>query len=78
MSSTSTRKHAGTASDAPAVPEPAFAERARTLLRQALTHHADLPRADILTARIAEGEGDAEGALLLYLQALEMSAGESS
>src|SRR5437016_12856959 len=27
-----TRKHAGTGSDAPAVPEPSFAERARTLL----------------------------------------------
>jgi lipopolysaccharide assembly protein B len=48
-------------------------ERARTLLRQARTHQAELPRADILTARIAEGEGDADGALLLYLQALEMS-----
>src|SRR5438132_2768593 len=32
MSSPSTRKHAGPASDAPAVPEPSFAERARTLL----------------------------------------------
>lgn len=32
MSSPSTRKHAGTASGAPAVPEPSFAERARTLL----------------------------------------------
>jgi heme iron utilization protein len=32
MSSSSTRKHAGTASDVPAVPEPSFAERARTLL----------------------------------------------
>jgi lipopolysaccharide biosynthesis regulator YciM len=50
-------------------------ERARTLLRQARTHQSELPRADILTARIAEGEGDADGALLLYLQALEMSPG---
>jgi lipopolysaccharide assembly protein B len=51
------------------------AERARTLLRQARTHHAQLPRADILTARIAEGAGDADGALLLYLEALESSPG---
>ena len=50
-------------------------ERARTLLRQARTHQSELPRADILTARIAEGEGDADGALLLYLQALEASPG---
>ena len=48
-------------------------ERARTLLRQALTHHADLPRADILTARITERAGDPGGALLLYLKALEVS-----
>jgi lipopolysaccharide assembly protein B len=45
------------------------------LLRQALTHHADLPRADILTARIAERAGDPDGALLLYLKALEVSPG---
>jgi len=32
MSSPSTRKHAGPPTDAPAVPEPSFAERARTLL----------------------------------------------
>jgi len=50
-------------------------ERARTLLRQALTHHADLPRADILTARITESAGDPAGALLLYLKALESSPG---
>src|SRR5262249_33880258 len=50
-------------------------ERAGTLLRQARTHQSELPRADILTARIAEGAGDAGGALLLYLQALEMSPG---
>jgi lipopolysaccharide assembly protein B len=50
-------------------------ERARTLLRQALTHHADLPRADILTARITERGGDLGGALLLYLKALEVSPG---
>ncbi len=49
------------------------AERARTLLRQARTHQPSLPRADILTARITERAGDAGGALLLYLQALEVS-----
>ncbi|MFZ1905478.1 MAG: tetratricopeptide repeat protein, partial [Steroidobacteraceae bacterium] len=47
-------------------------ERARTLLRQARTHQAELPRADILTARIAEAAGDHAQALALYLQALEM------
>jgi lipopolysaccharide assembly protein B len=50
-------------------------ERARTLLRQARTHQPELPRADILTARIAEKSGDAAEALLLYLHALEMSPG---
>ncbi|HEY7889356.1 MAG TPA: tetratricopeptide repeat protein [Steroidobacteraceae bacterium] len=49
------------------------AERARTLLRQARTHQADLPRADVLTARITELAGDAAGALTLYLKALEES-----
>ena len=48
-------------------------ERAGTLLRQARTHQPELPRADILTARIARDAGDSAGALLLYLQALEMS-----
>jgi lipopolysaccharide biosynthesis regulator YciM len=51
------------------------AERASTLLKQARTHQPQLPRADILTARIADGAGDAPGALLLYLQALEMAPG---
>ncbi|HEY0767226.1 MAG TPA: hypothetical protein VGD47_04665 [Steroidobacteraceae bacterium] len=50
-------------------------ERAGTLLRQARTHQPALPRADILGARIAEKAGDAGGALLLYLHALEMSPG---
>ena len=50
-------------------------ERARTLLRQARTHQEELPRADILTARLAEGEGDRDGALLLYLKALEAAPG---
>ncbi len=50
-------------------------ERARTLLRQARTHQALLPRADMLSARLAQGAGDAAGALLLYLQALETAPG---
>jgi lipopolysaccharide biosynthesis regulator YciM len=50
-------------------------ERAGTLLRQARTHQSELPRADILTARITEQAGDAGGALLLYLHALETSPG---
>jgi lipopolysaccharide assembly protein B len=50
-------------------------ERARTLLRQARTHQPALPRADILSARISEGAGDAAAALLLYLHALEMAPG---
>lgn len=50
-------------------------ERAGTLLRQARTHQPSLPRADILTARIAEQAGDSTGALLLYLHALETSPG---
>ena len=39
MTSSSVRKHASTgpASDQPAVPEPAFAERARTLFRRVRT-----------------------------------------
>ena len=48
-------------------------QRAGTLLRQARTHQADLPRADVLTARITELGGDAPGALTLYLKALEES-----
>jgi lipopolysaccharide assembly protein B len=51
------------------------AERARTLLRQARTHQLELPRADVLSARIAQRAGDASAALLLYLHALESSPG---
>ena len=51
------------------------AERARTLLRQARTHQEDLPRADVLTARINELSGDPAGALALYLKAIEESPG---
>src|SRR5215470_16139686 len=50
-------------------------ERAHTLLRQARTHQPQLPRADMLTARIAEQAGDLGGALPLYLHALETSPG---
>ncbi|HET9108667.1 MAG TPA: tetratricopeptide repeat protein [Steroidobacteraceae bacterium] len=50
-------------------------ERARTLLRQARTHQADLPRADVLTARIMDLAGDSAAALSLYFKALEESPG---
>ena len=50
-------------------------ERARMLLRQARTHQPELPRADILTARLAAQAGDSAEALLLYLQALEAAPG---
>jgi lipopolysaccharide assembly protein B len=50
-------------------------ERAKTLLRQARTHQEVLPRADILAARILEKAGDLDGALTLYLHALETSPG---
>jgi len=49
--------------------------RAHTLLRQARTHQPQLPRADMLTARIAEQAGDLGGALPLYLHALETAPG---
>ena len=50
-------------------------ERATTLLRKARTHHPELPRADILTARIEEKAGERGAALVLYLHALETSPG---
>jgi lipopolysaccharide assembly protein B len=50
-------------------------DRAGTLLKQARTHQADLPRADVLTARITELAGDSSGALALYLKAIEESPG---
>ncbi len=49
--------------------------RARTLLRQARTHDAELPRADILDARLLELEGEPAAALLLYLKALGAAPG---
>ncbi len=50
-------------------------ERAHTLLRQARNHYGELPRADILAARLAATGGDTNGALTLYLKALEVSPG---
>src|SRR5580704_13407384 len=47
------------------------AARAQTLLKQARAHDEDLPRAQILTARMTAAAGDTSGALGLYLQALE-------
>ncbi len=50
-------------------------ERARTLLRQARTHDPELPRAQILTARMTELGGDPAESLALYLTALEAFPG---
>jgi lipopolysaccharide biosynthesis regulator YciM len=50
-------------------------ERAQLLLRQALTHDAQLPRAGILAARITEAHGDKREALTTYLTALEAAPG---
>ncbi len=50
-------------------------ERARTLVKQARTHDVELPRADMLTARMTELASDSTGALDLYLRALEASPG---
>ncbi|HTW37646.1 MAG TPA: tetratricopeptide repeat protein [Steroidobacteraceae bacterium] len=47
------------------------AERARALVKQARSHDATLPRAEILAARMMEAAGDARGALERYLDALE-------
>jgi lipopolysaccharide biosynthesis regulator YciM len=47
--------------------------RAQALLRQACAHDEDLPRAQILTARMTAAAGDTAAALALYLQALEAS-----
>ena len=46
-------------------------ERARTLLRQSRTHDPDLPRAQILTARMTDLGGNSSESLSLYLTALE-------
>jgi lipopolysaccharide biosynthesis regulator YciM len=50
-------------------------ERARTLLRQSRSHDAQLPRAEVLTARMTELANDPGGALALYFKALETSPG---
>src|ERR1700684_1620979 len=47
------------------------AARAQVLLKQARAHAVDLPRAQILSARMTAAAGDTSGALGLYLQALE-------
>lgn len=50
-------------------------DRTRTLLRQARVHDAELPRAEVVAARVTEASGDQHGALCLYLKALEVSPG---
>jgi lipopolysaccharide biosynthesis regulator YciM len=50
-------------------------ERAGTLLRQARARDADLPRAEVLSAKMLEAEGDQRGALEMYLRALEIEPG---
>jgi len=50
-------------------------ERAGTLLRQARTHDAEFPRAQILTARMTELDGNSAEALMLHLSALESFPG---
>jgi lipopolysaccharide biosynthesis regulator YciM len=50
-------------------------ERAQLLLKQALTHDAELPRGGVLAARIIESNGDKRAALTTYLAALEAAPG---
>jgi len=50
-------------------------ERAQLLLKQALTHDAELPRGGVLAARIIEFRGDKRAALMTYLAALEAAPG---
>jgi lipopolysaccharide assembly protein B len=50
-------------------------ERAQLLLKQALTHDAQLPRGGILAARIIEAHGEQREALEAYLTALEAAPG---
>ena len=50
-------------------------ERAQLLLKQAVTHDADLARAGILGARIIEARGEQRNALTAYLAALETAPG---
>jgi lipopolysaccharide assembly protein B len=51
------------------------AARAQTLLKQARAHDDELPRAQILSARMTAAAGDTGAALALYLQALENAPG---
>lgn len=50
-------------------------EGACTLIQHARAHDPQLPRADILTARLTELAGDTSGAVTLYLKALEAAPG---
>src|SRR5580700_6811168 len=47
------------------------AARAQALLKQARAHDEDLPRAQLLSARMTAAAGDSGGALALYLHTLE-------
>ncbi len=51
------------------------AERARTLLKQAKSHDAALPRVEILTARMLEAADESRAALARYLEVLEAAPG---
>jgi len=51
------------------------AARARALLKQASAHDDELPRAQILSARIIAASGDTPAALARYLAALEAAPG---
>ncbi len=50
-------------------------ERARALIRQARSHDTELPRAEILTARMMEAAGEARAAFGHYLEVLEAAPG---
>ncbi len=50
-------------------------ERARNLIRQAKSHDAALPRAEILTARMQEAAGETRAAFVHYLEVLEAAPG---
>src|SRR5690606_12568294 len=50
-------------------------ERAASLLRQARSQDGDLSRIRLLTARLSELTGDHQGAVALYLDALERAPG---
>ena len=47
--------------------------RARVLIRQAREHSPELPRAQLLTARLLEADGDRATAQHLYMRALELA-----